>query len=288
MKTKRVVICLILLSLLATGCDSEKNKDEKNELNREINDSMVKVSGGRYQMGDFGTLIDERLPLTPDLDNKHLHWVELSDFKITKNRITWGEFNQWLLISRRGVNKYYNKISSRKIEGKYDERMRKYIGDNYPAVSNWKDASDFCHWVGTVSGKNISLPTEAQWEYAARSRGQFRKFANADNAYNLSTPDNELNFTFDRAPVGSYPPNPLGLYDMMGNGHDWVIDWYAEDYYENSPEKNPQGPVNGTEKVVRGYLGSMFGLYDVTRGRNKSETEAPGYGFRCVENVPFK
>lgn len=284
MKTTRVVICLTLLSLLATGCDSGKNTDEKSELSRGINDSMVTVSGGRYQMGDFGVLIDERLPLTPDLDNKHLHWVELSDFKITKNRITWMQFNKWLSIQKKESSKYYKWAT----DEKRSARFKKETGSDYPAVAKWDDASDFCHWIGTVSGKNISLPTEAQWEYAARSRGQFRKFANKDNVYNLSTPDNKLNFTFDRAPVGSYPPNPLGLYDMMGNGHDWVMDWYAEDYYENSPEKNPQGPVNGTEKVVRGYLGSMFGLYDVTRGRNKPETEAPGYGFRCVENAPFK
>ncbi|EPS7488295.1 formylglycine-generating enzyme family protein [Escherichia coli] len=130
----------------------------------------------------------------------------------------------------------------------------------------------------------MALPTEAQWEYAARSRGKFRQFANSDNVYDLSVPDSKLNFTHDYSPVGSFPPNPLGLYDMMGNGHDWINDWYAEDYYQNSPEKDPQGPANGTEKVVRGYLGSMFGLYDITRGGNKPETEGPGYGFRCVEN----
>lgn len=246
--------------------------------------NMVPVQGGEFLMGDFGPLVGERLPFSPDKNNKPLHWVELSDFKISKNKVTWGEFNKWLTITNKGPSIYYKKIKNRKVEGEYDKKMLRNIGDNYPASVNWNQATAFCQWIGKISGKSITLPTEAQWEYAARSGGQFFQFANSDNQYNPDDPDDKLNFTHDIAPVGSYPPNPLGLYDMMGNGHDWVIDWYAEDYYQHSTEKDPQGPTSGTEKVVRGYLGSMFGLYDITRGSNKPETEAPGYGFRCVEN----
>ncbi|WP_454767429.1 formylglycine-generating enzyme family protein [Escherichia coli] len=280
----KVTFIIAISIFVITGCNEEKSRKEQSKLASQIVDSMVTVEGGRYQMGDFGTLIGEKLPFSPDNDNKPLHWVDLTDFKMTKNRITWGEFNLWLSMTNKDTNKYYKKISNRKVESKYDERMLKYIGDDYPAVANWKDAFDFCHWVGDVTGKKIALPTEAQWEYAARSRGKFRQFANSDNVYDLSVPDSKLNFTHDYSPVGSFPPNPLGLYDMMGNGHDWINDWYAKDYYQHSPEKDPQGPANGTEKVVRGYLGSMFGLYNITRGSNKPETEGPGYGFRCVEN----
>ncbi|EAW1288379.1 TPA_asm: hypothetical protein G0D46_22910 [Salmonella enterica subsp. enterica serovar Java] len=280
----KVTFIIAISIFIITGCNEEKSRKEQSKLASQIIDSMVTVEGGRYQMGDFGSLIGEKLPFSPDNDNKPLHWVELTDFKMTKNRTTWREFNLWLSMTNKDTNKYYKKISNRKVESKYDERMLKYIGDDYPAVANWKDAFDFCHWVGDVTGKKIALPTEAQWEYAARSRGKFRQFANSDNVYDLSVPDSKLNFTHDHSPVGSFPPNPLGLYDMMGNGHDWVNDWYSEDYYQHSPEKDPQGPANGKEKVVRGYLGSMFGLYDITRGSNKPETEAPGYGFRCVEN----
>ena len=288
MKKYSSVICVVLISIFVSGCDNRNKEDEKIKLAQQIDTSMITIDGGRFQMGDFGPLISDNLSLTPYPDNKYLHWVELSDFKMTKNRITWGQFNKWLLLNGKSMNTYYNKILNRKIESKYDERMYKYIGNNYPAIINWEDASSFCHWVGNTLGKNVSLPTEAQWEYAARSRGQFRAYANSDNVYNLSVPDSELNFTFDKTPVGSFAPNPLGLYDMMGNGHDWVVDWYDENYYKNSPEKDPQGPSDGTKKVVRGYLGSIFGLYDVTRGKNIPETEAPGFGFRCVENSPFK
>lgn len=284
MKMNQITFFIAISSFIITGCNEEKSQQEQRKLASQIVDSMVTVDGGRYQMGDFGPLIGEKLPFSNDNNNKPLHWVDLTKFKMAKNRVTWGEFNLWLSLTNKDANKYYKKISNRKVESKYDERMLKYIGDDYPAVANWSDASSFCHWVGGVLGRKVSLPTEAQWEYAARSRGKFRQFANSDNIYDLSVPDSKLNFTHDRSPVGTFPPNPLGLYDMMGNGHDWVNDWYAEDYYQHSPEKDPQGPANGTEKVVRGYLGSMFGLYDITRGSNKPETESTGYGFRCVEN----
>ncbi|EJF8525942.1 SUMF1/EgtB/PvdO family nonheme iron enzyme, partial [Salmonella enterica] len=200
------------------------------------------------------------------------------------NKVTWREFNVWLNLNKKEYNKYYKKIKGRKVEDEYDKKILRNIGDNYPASVSWDDASAFCKWIGKVSGKSITLPTEAQWEYAARSRGKFFQFANSDNQYNPDDPDDKLNFTHDMAPVGSYPPNPLGLYDMMGNGNEWVNDWYAEDYYKNSPEKNPQGPDKGDKKVIRGYLGSMFGLYDITRGKSEHDYEGPGDGFRCVEN----
>jgi formylglycine-generating enzyme required for sulfatase activity len=284
MNKYRALITLSFIGTILVGCDNAKNDTNKQQLANDIVNSMVTVKGGRFQMGDFGPLVGEKLPFSPGLDNKPLHWVELSDFKITKNKVTWREINVWLNLNKKEYNKYYKKIKARKVEDEYDKKMLRNIGDNYPASVSWNDASAFCKWIGKVSGKSITLPTEAQWEYAARSRGQFFQFANSDNQYNPDDPDDKLNFTHDVAPVGSYPPNPLGLYDMMGNGNEWVSDWYSDEYYKNSPEKNPQGPEKGDKKVIRGYLGSMFGLYDITRGKSEPDYEGPGDGFRCVEN----
>ncbi|WP_049191966.1 formylglycine-generating enzyme family protein, partial [Serratia marcescens] len=113
------------------------------------------------------------------------------------------------------------------------------------------------------SGKKIDLPTEAQWEYAARSRGQYLPFAtdNGELEKGKNIPDEEQLDEYTDGlgipiyPIGKYPPNPLGLYDMGLSGSEWVNDWYASDYYSHSPVKDPKGPSNGTKKVLRGYVG---------------------------------
>ncbi|CPR15511.1 formylglycine-generating enzyme family protein [Brenneria goodwinii] len=274
---------IVLAGLLLAGCkDEQQRKEEQAALVRTSLDNMITVKGGRFQMGDFGPLVGEKLPFSPDQDNKPLHWVALSDFRMGKYRVTWSEFNRWLAFQGRDKNDYYKRIT----DNKYAKSFLPYLGDNYPASVSWHDAKAYCRWLGTESGRNLDLPTEAQWEYAARSRGQFLILANSDNYYMMGEP--EKNFTSERAPVGSYSPNPLGLYDMMGNGRDWISDWYAADYYQHSPEKDPQGPAEGQKRVIRGYLGSIDGTYTIYRGKQAPADEGPGYGFRCVENSPLK
>jgi hypothetical protein len=120
-----------------------------------------------------------------------------------------------------------------------------------PAAIDWFQASDYCRWLGDVTGLPIELPTEAEWEYAARNRGQDFPYATVSRKIELgrnypSKDDNK------RQPVNSFMPNPLDLHHMGSNLQEWVSDWYDEKYYKHSPEKNPQGPVHGTEKVQRG------------------------------------
>ena len=135
--------------------------------------------------------------------------------------------------------------------------------------------------------RNMDLPTEAQWEYAARSRGQFLIYGNSTNRWYYDN-DSDRNFTSNllKKPVGSFTPNPLGLYDVMGNGADWVKDWYAADYYSHSPEKDPQGPESGEKKALRGDSGSGHTL-SIERNSKKPDNEW-GSEFRCAENSPLK
>ncbi|WP_052446551.1 formylglycine-generating enzyme family protein [Geoalkalibacter ferrihydriticus] len=120
----------------------------------------------------------------------------------------------------------------------------------YPAGVSWQEAHDYCAWLGEQSGLPFALPTEAQWEYAARSRGKVVPFATDTGLIEPGVnypPSTRYPF-----PVGNFPPNPLGFYDMSGNVQEWVADWYDPAYYSKSPEHNPQGPETGTEKVYRG------------------------------------
>ncbi|MBJ6597629.1 formylglycine-generating enzyme family protein [Enterobacter asburiae] len=277
----------LLITLVLTGCrDDQKMKAEQTDLVNRALENMVTVKGGRFQMGDFGALIGEKPPFSADADNKPLHWVILSDFRISKYRVTWGEFNRWLEIQGRDLTAFYKDTRDNKYTWK---SCRDALGDIYPASAIWQDAQAYCRWLGQVSKRHIDLPTEAQWEYAARSRGQFLIFGNSDNWYHYEN-DIKRNIapSTENRPVGSYAPNPLGVYDIQRNGADWVKDWYAADYYSHSPEQDPQGPEKGDKRVIRGLPRDAGEGYTITRGSMRPETvQGPpsrSTGFRCVEN----
>jgi len=151
--------------------------------------------------------------------------------------------------------------------------------DDHPVVDvSWKDALAFCRWA------NVCLPTEAQWEKAARGvDGYVYPWGN-------DIPTNE-HCSFDMnvsgaTPVGAYPQgaSPFGVLDMAGNVWEWVADWYGSDYYARSPQWNPTGPTDGEQRVLRG--GSWFSdQLEVTVSRRKSNTPVaayPVYGFRVA------
>lgn len=281
--SRLILTALVLVAI--TGCrDEQKIKADQDALVRTSLENLITVKGGEFLMGDFGPLVDEHLPFNPDQDTP-LHSVTLSDFRIGKYRVTWGEFNRWLSIQGKGKTEYYQQTMDDKDPDFQSDKIR--FGDNYPASVTWQDARDYCQWLGKNSHRNMDLPTEAQWEYAARSRGQLFIFANADNK-NYVWNDKNRNYASSskKKPVGSFPANPLGLYDMMGNGADWVKDWYAADYYFHSPEKDPQGPESGEKKVRRGDSGSGHTL-SIERSSLKPDSRY-GSEFRCVENSPLK
>ena len=280
--SRLTLTALVLVAI--TGCrDEQKIKADQDALVRTSLENLITVKGGEFQMGDFGRLIDEHLPFNPDQDTP-LHSVTLSDFRIGKYRVTWGEFNRWLSIQGRGKTEYYQQTMDDKDPDFQSDKI--LFGDNYPASVSWQDARDYCQWLGKNTHRHMDLPTEAQWEYAARSRGRLFIFANADNK-NYVWNDKNRNYASSskKKPVGSFPANPLGLYDMMGNGADWVKDWYAADYYLHSPEKDPQGPESGKKKSVRGSTGSGHTL-SIERSSLKPDSEW-GSEFRCVENSPL-
>ncbi|MBI5205372.1 MAG: SUMF1/EgtB/PvdO family nonheme iron enzyme [Nitrospirae bacterium] len=183
---------------------------------------MVYVKGGCYQMGE----------------SYNAHEVCLDDFYIGKYEVTQG---QWKAIM--GNNPSYFKD----------------CGDNCPVEQvSWSDAQDFIRKFNNKSGKNYRLPTEAEWEYSARSGGKNEKYSGTSNESELADYawyyKNSGNKTH---PVGQKKPNGLGLYDMSGNVWEWVNDWYDSDYFKNSPKNNPTGPSSGKDRVLRG--GSWFG-----------------------------
>jgi formylglycine-generating enzyme required for sulfatase activity len=143
-------------------------------------------------------------------------------------------------------------------------------GDDHPVLLiSWNDAEMFCRWLGQRENRTYRLPTEAEWEYAARG-GRDSAFWSGDGPEALvgvaniadrrlrgalpaadwaETWDDGYSFT---APVGSYSANPFGLYDMHGNVWEWIADWQGDEYYTVGPAVDPQGPDTGSFRAIRG------------------------------------
>ncbi|MBF7978982.1 MULTISPECIES: SUMF1/EgtB/PvdO family nonheme iron enzyme [Rahnella] len=293
----KVVLLLSVVSTFLPGCDnsqSTENKQQAQELVKHSLNNMVLVKGGEFLMGDFGPLVGEKLPFSIQQDDKVLHRVILSDFSISKYKVTNVDYNDYLSVT--GIRKLPLYILAK------NSRSLQKI--NYSVYVNWQQAKDYCLWLGKMSGKKIDLPTEAQWEYAARSRGEYFPYATnngkLEKGMNIPTYEEKEQMTgglgLPYYPIGKYPPNPLGLYDMGLSGKEWIYDWYAADYYTYSPQKNPTGPQSGKKKVLRGYAGgdyqsalTMFRQsslpFPVLDGSKYEEDGiTPSYVFRCVVN----
>ena len=157
---------------------------------------------------------------------------------------------------------------------------------------SWHDATAFCKWLSKETGKNYRLPTEAEWEYAARA-GTTTPF-NTGNNLTTDQANYDGNFPYNgnakgqyrkkTIAVGSFSSNAWGLYDMHGNVLEWCNDWYGKDYYKNSPSNNPQGPSSGTGRVGRGGSWFSFAYYCRVANRSNGYPTGANYdlGFRPV------
>lgn len=225
---------------------------------------LVEVKGGSYQQGDTFDTGGE--------DEKPVHRVTVGDFHLGKYEVTQG---QWKAVMKANPSHFQ--------------------GDSLPVENvSWDDVQLFIKRLNKLTGKKYRLPTESEWEYAARSGGAEERYAGTSKGLDKETKGNELadyawyevNSAGQTHAVGVKRPNALGIHDLSGNVWEWVQDRYAADYYANSPAENPQGPEAGGDRVRRGggWTSSERGVRNTFRYGDFSNARSDFVGFRLARS----
>lgn len=264
MKNQLLYLCLLLLSITHTKAQDYPE--------------MISVEGGTFTMGDT--------EMEGEKDEQPAHEVTLKSFKIAKTETT---VAQW---------KAYCRATGRKMP---EAPSWGWI-DTHPIVNvNYDDAVGYCDWLSETKDANYRLPTEAEWEFAARGgrKSKNYRFAGSNNHHEVvsnifrSEPEGDFRGSGEMKkvmPVKQSIPNELGIYDMSGNVWEFCQDWYQADYYQKSEKKNPRGPLEDTQyHTIRGSFWDFEKPEDNCGVANRSNIHhsmrAQKLGFRLVRSV---
>ena len=249
--------CLLLVMALFASCKNDGGSsnpaDDPSapdilEFNVDgVSFKMIKVKGGTFQMGEEGVE-------TP------VHSVTLSGFYIGETEVTCA---LWQVVM--------------------DTCPGRSIRDNLPVAEvSWNDCQEFIDKLNQKTGRRFALPTEAQWEFAARggNKSQGYGYSGGNNIDDVAWYWDNSPFT--TSPVGTKLANELGLYDMSGNVCEWCADWY--DGYSSSSQKNPTGPETGSDRVYRGggFVSDARNCRSAYRERNAPDYRFDELGLRLV------
>ena len=241
---------------------------------------MVLIPAGEFEMGIDRSEIPELVNWAKGYDQSAMaswfedetprHKVYLDAYYIDVYEVTNEMYAKFLKATNHKPPKYWD-------DPRYNDPQQPVVG------VTWEDAKAYCDWAGK------RLPTEAEWEKAARGGLIGKRFpwgddASHDYANYAGTVGTDI-WGYS-APVGKFAPNGYGLYDMAGNVFEWCADWYEKDYYSKSPTKNPTGPSSGKTRVVRGggygYTANFLRVSD-RFGSYFPSNAYPFVGFRCAK-----
>lgn len=224
---------------------------------------MVKIPSGEFLMGKDSGM---------DLDYSPAHKVKVKTFLMDKHEVTNAQYLEFCNATGHKLPEFWNTDIFR-------------CGENFPTHPvvgiNWVDANKYAAWAGK------RLPSEAEWEYAARGGLVEKSYPNGNSWNKARAIQNGENWKNLTEPVKGYKPNGYGLYDMGGNVWEWVIDYYSTGYYKINETENPKGPKSGSHRVVRGgswHSGAMCKKVFYRKGLPASWCDF-AVGFRCVKDI---
>jgi sulfatase modifying factor 1 len=240
---------------------------------------MVFVEGGTFMMGDVGYIDGngDKQYFAPSPKVFPVHQVTLTSYSMNSLETTLGDYDI-----------YAGYVGKNTVQVGYREHFSK----QHPAWGmNWYDAREYCQWLGQEIGYEMDLPTEAQWEYAARSRGLAVAYATNNGKFERGINIRDSKQNDFEMPVGSWPPNPLGMYDMTGNVNEWTVDlWHP---YTEEAKVDPMYDDEETKKYAESRMSRGFGIIGASGGIKlykrimfSPENTGGGNGIRCVVNHP--
>jgi sulfatase modifying factor 1 len=222
----------------------------------------IRVEGGKFKMGNNNGLSPDESPE---------HEVTLNGFFISATEVTFDQYDRFCIAANRPK-----------------PNDNGWGRGAMPVINvDWNDAYEYCQWASKMTGTAIRLPTEAEWEFAARGGRKSRGFTFSGG--------NQLDdvgwYSEDSGnrshPVAGKMPNELGIHDMTGNVWEWCADWYSDEYYSVEPIQNPQGPVSGQYHVLRGgsWISSAAYNHVTTRSSLRSDYISASNGFRVAKSM---
>jgi formylglycine-generating enzyme required for sulfatase activity len=218
--------------------------------------NLARIAAGEFLMGAADAEDDER----------PVHRVFVSEFFIGRFPVTQDEYARFVRATGYPppAVRSLPMIASGGRDTLFRDLAAPYVWNHEPPVGfgahpvvmvRYDDALAYCRWLSNAIGRVVRLPTEAEWEKAARGDTEGLRYPWGDDIdpsrCNL-LPDASVKRQRGTRPTGTYPPNGYGLYDMIGNVWEWVSDWYAEDYYSTGEARDPHGPESGSMRIVRG------------------------------------
>jgi len=225
--------------------------------------ALLRIPEGWFLMGSETGQDNER-PV-------HRVWVDA--FELAASQVTNAEYSRFLEATKHRKPLHW------------DDPL--FLHPQQPVVAvSWFDAAAYCEWLSRITGERYRLPTEAEWERAARGGLEGKLYPWGDEPPE-SLPDYAARWKAGPEPVARYAPNAFGLYNIGDNVHEWCADWYSPGYYAATPERNPQGPAEGSRRASRG--GSWRHYIKVSRCAARSsipsEFQYADYGFRVARDV---